>query len=181
MNHPASLDGQGLKPCTSSRTDSGNSQLWQLLPFCLLVSCAVNDRQGTADGDPSAVQARIVRQVELPLESATVSIGGQSARRVFQRQGVQGWLGETGAWHIEGEVEHGRLRCATYQVGIQLGRGNPVCAEPEWLTGVEYGTRLRQCNSAARLHAGGGVFSSKAFDFSELSCVRIVVSCEGAC
>ena len=155
--------------------------MWKLLPLCLLVSCAVNDQQQTVDGGSQSGQARIVRQVELPLESTTVSITGRPARRVFQRQGVQGWLDETGAWHIEGEVEHGRLRCATYRVGIQLGRGKPACAKPEWLTGIEYATRLRHCNSASRLHAGGGVFPGSAFQFEEVSCARVVVRCEGGC
>lgn len=155
--------------------------MWKLLPFCLLVSCAVNDQRESAAGDKPSVQARIVRQVELPLEPASVSISGRSPRRVFQRRGLQGWLDETGAWHIEGEVEHGRLRCATYEMGIQLGRGKPACAEPEWVTGVEYGTRLRHCNSASRLHAGGGVFPQTAFRFDEVSCARIVVRCEGVC
>ena len=94
---------------------------------------------------------------------------------------MQGWLDETGAWHIGTEVHHGRLRCGTYETGIQLGRGKPACSEVEWLTDVEYATRLRHCNSATRLHAGGGVFSDAENRLEEVTCVRIVVRCEGTC
>jgi len=74
-------------------------------------------------------QARIVRQVELQVESFAETINGQAVEETFQRQGVRGWLDEIGAWRIEGEVHHGRLRCANYEMGIQLGRGNPACAD----------------------------------------------------
>ena len=155
--------------------------MWKLLPVCLLVSCAVNDQQQPAGEENPPHQFRIVRQVELPVESSAEIINGQSARKTFHRQGVQGWLDETGAWRIEGEVHHGRLRCANYEMGIQLGRGNPACADVEWLTGVEYATRVRHCNSASRVHAGGGEFSDMANRFNEVSCVRVLVRCEGAC
>jgi len=155
--------------------------MWKLLPVCLLVSCAVNDQQQRAGGGNQPDQAGIVRQVELPLASSAASIHGQPAKKTFQRQGVEGWLDEAGAWQLEAEVDHGRLRCATYETGIQLGRGTPACADAEWLTGVEYATRLRHCNSATRLHAGGGVFPQAADRFEEISCVRVLVRCEGAC
>ena len=155
--------------------------MWKLLPVCLLVSCAVNDQQQPAGSGKQSGQASIVRQVELPVESSAEIINGQSAKKTFHRQGVQGWLDETGAWRIKGEVHHGRLRCATYETGIQLGRGNPACADVEWLTGVEYATRVRHCNSASRLHAGGGEFSETANRFNDVSCVRVLVRCEGTC
>ena len=148
-------------------------RMWKLLPICLLVSCAVNDQQ------PG--QSRVVRQVELPVELSAQTIDEQPSKKTFQRQGMQGWLDETGAWHFSGEVHHGRLRCATYETGIQLGRGNPACSAVDWLTGIEYATRLRHCNSATRIHAGGGKFSDTANRFEEVTCVRVVVRCEGTC
>ena len=54
-------------------------------------------------------------------------------------------------------------------------------ADVEWLSGVEYATRVRHCNSASRLHAGGGEFSDAANRYNEVSCVRVLVRCEGAC
>ena len=154
--------------------------MWKLLPICLLVSCAVNNQQQASGGDQPD-QSRVVRQVDLPVESSAQTISGQPSKKTFQRQGMQGWLDETGAWHFSAEVHHGRLRCATYETGIQLGRGNPACSAVDWLTGIEYATRLRHCNSATRIHAGGGKFSDTANRFEEVTCVRVVVRCEGTC
>ena len=155
--------------------------MWKLLPVCLLVSCAVKDQQQTAGGGDQTNQARIVRQVELPVQSYTASVSGRPARKTFQRQGIQGWLDETGAWRIEAEVHHGRLRCASYEAGIQFGGSAQACADVEWLTAVEYVTRVRQCNSASQLHAGGGEISDPENRFSQMSCMRVLVRCEGTC
>lgn len=156
--------------------------MWRLLPVFLLVSCAVTDQQPPADGESQPNEGRIVRQIKLPLASSAQAVSGQLSTKTFQRQGVEGWLDETGAWHIEVDVHHGRLLCGNYETGIQLGRGKPACSDDaEWLTGVEFGTRLRHCNSASRLHVGGGKFSDAASRFGEVTCVRVVVRCEGAC
>jgi len=154
--------------------------MWKLLPILLLVSCAANNQQSASDEGQSN-QGRIVRQAELPVALASQTTGDQPSRKTFQRQGTQGWLDETGTWHISREVHHGRLRCGTYETGIQLGRGNPACANVEWLTGVEYATRLMHCNSATRIHAGGSQIADGANRFAETSCVRVVVRCEGTC
>ena len=161
--------------------------MWKLLPVCLLlacclpVACAVNDQQQAASGENQPAQGRVVRQLELPLVPTEKTISGQISRSTFQKQGMQGWLDETAAWHISGEVHHGRLRCATYETGLQLGRGNPGCSNVEWLTDVEYVTRMRQCNNVTRLHVGDGRFSGMASRLEEVSCVRVAVRCEGAC
>lgn len=154
--------------------------MWKLLPILLLVSCAANDPQSASSEDRST-QGRIVRQAELPVTLSTQTAGDQPSRKAFQRQGTAGWLDETGGWHISREVHHGRLRCGTYETGIQLGRGNPACSDVEWLTGVEYATRLRHCNSATRIHAGGGQIADGANRFAQTTCVRVVVRCEGTC
>lgn len=148
--------------------------MWRLLPVLLLVSCATDDQNQTDRG-------RIVRLIELPLASARESVAGQPSRRTFEKQGIQGWLDETGAWQIKAEIHHGRIRCGTYETGIQLGRGNPACSDAEWLTGVQFVHRQLQCNSATRLHRGSGRFSEAASRLAEVSCVRLVVRCEGAC
>ena len=155
--------------------------MWKLLPLCLLVSCAVYDQQPQSSVENQPGQGRIVRQVDLPVASSGQTVSGQPSKMTFQRQGIQGWVDDTGAWHISSEVQHSRLRCATYETGIQLGRGNPACSEVEWLTGIEYATRMLHCNSAARVHTGDGDFSSVAHRLEEVTCVRFVVRCEGAC
>lgn len=153
----------------------------KLLLVCLLFSCAVNAEQQTATGESHYNPVNVVRQIELPVESSAQTVNGQPSKKTFQGQGMQGWLDNTGAWHIRGEVHHSRLRCGNYETGIQLGRGNPVCADVEWLTNVEYVTSLRHCNSATRLHTGGGEFSAAANPLDEVTCVRVVVRCEGTC
>jgi len=156
--------------------------MWRLLPVFLLVSCAVSDQQQPANGESEPTQGRIVRQMALPVESSAQAIRGQASKKTFQRQGVQGWLDETGAWHMEADVHHSRLLCGMYETGIQLGKGKAACSdETEWLTGVQYATRLRHCNSASRLHVGGGRFPDAANRLGEVTCVRVLVRCEGSC
>jgi hypothetical protein len=155
--------------------------MWKLLPVCLLVACAANDPHPSASDGNTPAQERIVRQFVMPLETSTTAIPGQPSRKNFQRQGMQGWLDDTGAWHIRGEIQHGRLRCATYATGIQLGRGGQDCSNPEWLTDVEYTTSLMHCNGATRLHEGGGNFPAADNRLAEVNCVRVLVRCEGAC
>ena len=145
-----------------------------LLPVFFVISCAANEEK-----EPD--QGRIVRLVELPLTSAPLAVAGQPSRRAFQKQGIQGWLDEAGAWSIEAEVHHGRIRCGTYETGIQLGRGNPACSDVHWSTGVESIARQRQCNSATRLHRGSGRFSESASLLESVTCVRLVVRCAGTC
>jgi len=152
----------------------------RLLLVCLLFSCAVNAEQQTATGE-SHNPVNVVRQIELPVESPAQTVSGQSSKKTFQGQGMLGWLDDTGAWHIKGEVHHNRLLCGNYETGIQLGRGNPACADVEWLTRAEYVTSLRHCNSATRLHTGGGEFSATANRLDKVTCVRVVVRCEGTC
>jgi hypothetical protein len=155
--------------------------MWKLLPVLFLVSCAAIDPQRPNNGDSGSAQGRIVRQVELPLQPVAQNLSGEASKKSFQRSGIQGWLDNKGVWQIRTEVHHSRLRCGTYRVGIQLGKGSPVCTNVAWLTDVEYVTRQLQCNSASRPHAGGSRFSNATKLFKEVTCVRVVVRCEGAC
>lgn len=155
--------------------------MWKLLPVLLLVSCATNDRQPPVGGDNQAAQGRIVLQDDLRITPSEQAEPDQPARITFRRQGMSGWLDQTGEWHIRREVRHNSLRCGTYETGIQIGRGSPACAGVEWLTDVSYVTRLRHCNSATRLHEGGGRFTRPGNALEGVSCVRVVVRCEGTC
>lgn len=155
--------------------------MWKLLPVFFLVSCAAVEQQESASDDKQAEQSRIVRQFQSPLDPAPARVDGQPPRRAYQGNGVQGWVDETGAWQIRAEVHHRRLRCGIYETGIQLGRGNPVCSNVEWLTGIEYATRLRHCNSASRVHGGAGRFPDLVDRLEQVTCVRVVVRCEGTC
>lgn len=155
--------------------------MWKLLPACVLVACAAPDQQQTGRADDAAAEGRIVRQLVLPLATALQPVAGQPRRTSFRRTGTQGWLDENGRWHFETEIHHSRLRCGTYQAGLQWGSGSRDCADADWLTGVEYVTRLRHCNSASRLHAGDGVFNRGESRLQAINCVRVVVRCTGVC
>ena len=152
--------------------------MWRLLPVCLLVACAVNEQQ---PGSAKQQQYRMVRQLELPLQASARGGNGQPETKTFQGRGMEGRVDAAGAWRIEGEVHHSRLRCASYEMGVQLGSGSPACSRVTWLTSIEYATRVRHCNSASRLHAGGGTFSEVVNRLDEITCVRVLVRCAGTC
>lgn len=155
--------------------------MWKLLPVCLLAGCAAINQQPADSNDTKQDPGRIVRQTLLPLAAPAPAAENDPLKRAFQGARSRGWLDETGAWHLRTEVDHGRIRCRTYRAGIQLGKGSPTCSNVEWLTGVEYATRLLHCNSASRPHSGGGRFPAMANRIQEVTCVRVLVRCEGGC
>ena len=53
-------------------------------------------------------------------------------------------------------VQHPRLKCATYQVAIRIGKGEKACTNVVWLTKYQNGTYKKQFNRAPALHNGGG-------------------------
>lgn len=160
--------------------------MWRLLPLYLslglLTACAANDaKTSTDDSDATPAPAGIVRTTDLPLGASAVMVEGRTSNRIFQSSGISGWIDSAGVWQLRSEVPHSRLRCATYEVGMQLGSGDPGCSRVRWLTNVEYVTRETQCNSATRIHSGRGSLSNADQQLEAASCVRIVVHCEGAC
>lgn len=154
--------------------------MWRLLPLCLLLAACVatDSTRSTSGGEAASGKSRVIRALELPLQPPRLIVQGEPSRWTFQDFNVSGWVDEDGFWHIRSEISHGRIRCATYDVGIQLGKGLPGCSNVRWLSNVEHASRIRHCNSATRIHSGGGRF----FDTSLVqaaNCVRVVVRCEG--
>ncbi len=155
--------------------------MWRLLPVILLISCAGDRHIGNATDETRPDSYRIVNISELPLKPSTKPNTEQPLTKEFQRRETQGWIRETGVWDINKTVTHTRLRCAIYETGIQLGKGNPGCSQVEWLTDIDYGTRQRHCNSATLIHTGGGEFAGINGIFEALTCVRVVIRCQGVC
>ena len=153
--------------------------MWRLLPVCLLVGCVATDpfKSSSPEG-VSMAQARAVRVMDLPLQPPKIVVEGEPVRWTFSDFNVSGWLDENGNWQIHSEVSHGRIRCATYQIGVQLGKGLPACNNFQWLTGVEFAPQVRHCNSATRIHKGGGRYTDMEA-VASATCARIVVRCEG--
>jgi len=154
--------------------------MWKLLPLILLASCAVDEPREPASQSRQAGY-RIVNIVDVPLNPASRPGGEQVPTKDFERGDTLGWIRKTGAWNIRAAVTHPRLRCATYETGIQLGAGNRACSEVRWLTNVEFGTKQTQCNNATAIHAGGGELAGMRDIFGASTCVRVVTRCEGAC
>ena len=151
--------------------------MWKLLPLILLASCTATDHKETTSDESRRDGRRIVSTLNVPLNLSSKPNTDQPLTREFSR----GWIQQTGAWHISNAVAHTRLRCATYETGIQLGKGNPACSNVEWLTNVNYGTRRTHCNSATLVHTGGGEFANMTDLFEASTCVRVVTRCEGVC
>lgn len=104
---------------------------------------------------------------------------GEVERRSFEQFDVEGELSATGVWSIEGVVEHRGLRCATYEMGLQIGRGASACQAVEWYNAVQYGTRERHCNSASLVHKGSGTHELSRDQLISATCVRVVTRCSG--
>ena len=124
---------------------------------------------------------RVLDRAEVPLDPAPALSPGQPFSRSFEQLNTRGSISDSGEWIIEQVVKHTRLRCGTYQVGVQLGRGEAACAQPVWLGEPQYGTQERHCNSAPRIHTGGGTLPVTREQVSSASCVRVWVRCSGAC
>jgi len=124
---------------------------------------------------------RIVNRVDVILRPVAGGKDNQPFRRRFEQRNTEGWIGDAGSWSVEALVTHSRLRCGTYEIGLQLGRGNPDCTAVNWLTEVQYGTSERQCNSASMVHAGGGTLPVSREQVAVSSCVRVSTRCTGAC
>ena len=155
--------------------------MYRLLTLIALVfsaGCATDDMAGA---DQSAGTARIVRQVDLPMSSSGPAAQGQPSRRVFQAQSVQGSLYETGGWAVTTEVTHTRVRCATYETGIQIGRGDAACTRVDWLSDPDFRTWRTQCNSATLIHSGRGTVNLPESVVKDANCARVLVRCSGAC
>jgi hypothetical protein len=124
---------------------------------------------------------RTVQRTEIELGAAQPDVLDQGFRRPFRQRDVEGWISDSGRWDIETVVNHTHLRCGTYEVGIQLGRGNPGCAFAVWTSEPQFGTRELQCNSASMIHRGGGTLPVSPEQAAEATCLRVLVRCSGVC
>ena len=151
--------------------------MWKLLPIIILVSSAVIVQTATAADEASASSSRIVNTMDLTLNSSSKN----GTDRMFEGTETQGSVDETGVWNLSTAVTHNRLRCATYETGIQLGKGNPACTKVEWLTEADFGSSRRHCNSAVMIHKGSGKFTGSNDIYQASTCVRVITKCTGAC
>ena len=153
--------------------------MWRLLPTLLLVSCAAQEPNDTASPKPSPDGWRLVGTRDLPLRPTPAA--RQPSTKEFEGRDTRGRINESGKWSMSTAVTHTRLRCATYEAGIQLGRGNADCSDVQWSSPVQFGTRQTQCNGATLIHTGGGEIPVTKDAFDASNCLRVVTRCNGAC
>ena len=132
-----------------------------LIAGLLAVGGCASDQAARTDGSEDA--PRIIQETRLPLNTE------------------QGSLDGSGNWSLRAEIEHPRLRCATYEAGIRVGRGDSSCDNVEWLTAPQFGPERRQCNQATVVHTGSGSFALPQAEVGSINCVGVVLRCSGAC
>lgn len=130
---------------------------------------AAGNLQGTVSSGATAPAERIMRLTD----------NSKLEKLLFNFGNAQASLTPRGDWHIEGKVKHQRVRCATYQLGIRFGIGERGCTNVVWVTDFEYGTNVKQCNSATLQHVGGGYIDDLAGNIDEITCAKVDVRCFG--
>jgi hypothetical protein len=139
---------------------------------------------GTLSGAPDPAQAAdegtVYSTTAVARKSPWVQAGAPG-RLDFGFADFEASLDEKGDWSVKGPVRHGYLACATYQVGVRFGTGEPGCTNVEWLTPPLYATSERHCNHAGRDHAGGGTNPELAADFARITCAQRLIRCTGRC
>jgi hypothetical protein len=130
----------------------------------------------------SAESGRVVsRSTAIVHSSADFSTDYRAARASFRTFDFDGFLLGDGTWQIVSRVPHGRLLCATYEVGARFGVGSPGCTDVKWLSDLSFVTQQRQCNQAVVVHSGGQTEPQLGTALPNISCVEHVVRCTGNC
>jgi hypothetical protein len=135
----------------------------------------------TSRGDDPQDAPRIVQETRLPLQAERADARPAERRWTFTGPSAQGSLDASGAWSLRAEIEHRRLRCATYEAGIRVGRGNASCENVEWLTAPQFGAERLQCNQATVVHTGSGSVDLPPSTVGNVNCVGVLWRCRGAC
>lgn len=133
-------------------------------------------------GSGAAEEPKVVsRSTAIVRSSADFSTDYKAARASFRAFDFEGYLLGDGTWRVESKVPHGRLVCATYEVGLRFGVGNPGCTDVKWLSDLRYVTRERQCNQAEVVHAGEQTEPRLGIALPNITCAERVVRCTGGC
>jgi len=135
----------------------------------------------SARSEDSQDASRIVQETRLPLRTERAGARPAERRWTFTNQSIQGSLDGSGDWSLRSEIEHPRLRCATYEAGIRVGRGDASCDNVEWLTAPQFGPARQQCNQATVVHTGSGRLDLPQNAAGSINCVGVVLRCRGAC
>jgi hypothetical protein len=149
--------------------------------LCLLIAVAVAGCAGSgadsSNGDGQSDAVQVVGEAVMRLESAAPGDGV----RTFGDRLTRGQVDAIGAWTLRSEITHRRLRCATYEAGLQVGRGDQGCTRVDWLGTPVFGSPMTQCNGATRIHSRTGNLGLGAQATADANCVRVLTLCTGPC
>lgn len=151
------------------------------MKISIVFVCSVIGLLGSTSIYADSDSSEILNYVDLRLTERTRYNENTPVVKVFKDFNFSGGFSSDGDWKIKGSVSHSRLRCGTYQLGVQLGQGNPACLNVKWLTDISYGTRKTHCNSATLMHDGGGELAFLKSGLESATCVKIVTRCTGVC
>lgn len=145
-----------------------------IITLLLVVSSSAFAAQARADEEVRKLASE-------PRRTNQVGVPGAPARLDFFFGNARAWLLQNGDWHIEGNIQHQGVFCATYELGIQFGIGNPGCSNVEWMGVPAYVTAHRQCNNALMFHSGSDNDPAAAEAFDQINCAQRVIRCNGNC
>lgn len=126
------------------------------------------------DEDPA------IRRANAPAVPAiAVTASGKTDRLEFDfgRNRGKGWVARKGELYVETWVQHNGFLCATYEVGIRFGHGDPGCANVQWLAPARYVTSRVQCNNAIVQHIGVDTEFQLGADFDQITCAQRMIRC----
>jgi hypothetical protein len=153
-------------------------RLLLIIGLLAIAGCAT-DEAARSEGSQDA--PGIVQDTPVPLRAARPGASPGQRQWTFTTQSIEGSLDGSGAWTLRAEIDHPRLRCATYEAGVRFGRGNASCDNVEWLTAPQFGPERLQCNQATLVHTGNGRVDLPQGAIGSINCVGVVVRCRGAC
>lgn len=143
----------------------------------LLVCCLVSPASLLASSPDGAK----VRSETSLARRSSLNLPHEIPRLSFKFGEITAFVDEQGLASIEGPVKHTRFRCATYQLGLQLGEGKPGCTNVQWITEPVYFTSHKQCNSAVLIHSHAMKVVQFQQVFPTVSCARRLIRCTGVC
>ncbi len=152
-------------------------RLLLIIGLLAIGGCATDE---AARSDDTQDAPRIIQETKLPLSAVRAGAQPLERRWTFASQSIQGSLDGSGAWSLRAEIDHPRLRCATYEAGIRVGRGDASCDKVEWLTAPQFGSERLQCNQATTVHTGSGRLDLPQGAIGGINCVGVLVRCRGS-
>lgn len=133
-------------------------------------------------GAPASADESVSRSLTAEARLAPMMQGMKApAEKQFDFGTIDATLRSDGSWEVHGGIEHTGILCATYEIGVRFGKGNPGCEDVFWLGEPQFVTSRKQCNSAIVEHSGGDVDPGLGGDFQDITCAERVIRCTGRC